>query len=41
MQTQRFILHLKFVKNVIKITFSVYLLQHVLASQGRRQATVK
>jgi hypothetical protein len=44
MQTQHFILnvlqsHLIFIKNVIKITFAVYLL-HVLASQGHHQATV-
>jgi hypothetical protein len=32
--------HLKFVKKVIKITFSVYLLQNVSVSQGHRQATV-
>jgi hypothetical protein len=27
-------------KDVIKITFSIYLLQHVLASQGHHQATI-
>jgi hypothetical protein len=32
--------HFKFVEDVIKITFSVYLLQHVSASQGHHQATL-
>jgi hypothetical protein len=32
--------HLKFVKKVIKITFSVYLSQHVSASQDHHHATV-
>jgi hypothetical protein len=44
MQTKRFIFNVtitfKIRKNVIKITFSVYLLQHVSASQGHHQATV-
>jgi uncharacterized protein (DUF486 family) len=32
--------HLKFIKNVIKITFYVYLLQHTSASRGYHQVTV-